>query len=292
MDGEPGFFMDKVVAIVGLGLMGGSMALGLKDQCSRVLGVDADPLVLDKARRDGCIQESYSSIAELPEKLDMIIMSMPIRAILKIIPTLGKMYPGSAIVLDLGSTKAQITQAMENLPDRFDPLGGHPMCGKETAGYDQADAAIYHDAAFAFTPLRRTTNKARRFARELALLLGAWPYWLDADVHDRHVAATSHLPYLLANLLSTTMPLEAAPLAGPGFASATRLAATPVEMMEDILHTNRNHILNAIHVFQVQLEKLQTCLDMEDEYAWKEQIWAGSQKHKTIMTKRRLMDQQ
>ena len=86
---------------------------------------------------------------------DVVILATPLNAILKFIAELPSYHPGSAIILDLGSTKAQVVQALESLPSRFDPLRGHPMCGKETAGLENADGAIYQDAAFAFVAVER-----------------------------------------------------------------------------------------------------------------------------------------
>jgi prephenate dehydrogenase len=174
-------------------------------------------------------------------------------------------------VLDLGSTKVEILRAMGALPDRFDPLGGHPMCGKERSSLKAADAQLFRGQPFAFTPLARTSAKARRLAGQLAAAVGARPIWIDAGAHDRWVAATSHLPYLLASALSASTPPECAPLVGPGFRSTSRLASTSPEVMLDILITNRSNLLEALSRFQARLDGLERWLESGD---WPELLLA------------------
>jgi prephenate dehydrogenase len=158
--------------------------------------------------------------------------------------------------MDLGSTKAEIVRAMGDLPDRFDPLGGHPMCGKEKLSLSNADADIYKGATFAFCPLQRTSDKARGLAGEMTRAVGANPLWIDAETHDEWTASTSHFPYLLSAMLLLSTPLEANPLIGPGFKSTTRLASTPSSMMLDVLETNRAGLMTAFNRFQEQMDRI------------------------------------
>ncbi|HLE15166.1 MAG TPA: prephenate dehydrogenase/arogenate dehydrogenase family protein, partial [Anaerolineales bacterium] len=179
-------------------------------------------------------------------------------------------------------------EAMQRLPERFDPLGGHPMCGKERSGLANADPQLFQEAVFAFTPLGRTSSRARVFAKGLAWQVGAQPLWLDAQTHDRWVAATSHLPYLLANALAFSTPGEAAPLAGPGYRSTTRLAQTSPGMMLDVLMTNRENLLDASGRFRAHLDLLDELLQRGDFEALLAYLRRGTDRqHEIVETSER-----
>lgn len=249
MNTEAGFFSGLAqtkIAVVGLGLMGGSLAMALRGKCCRLLGVDWDPRTLKVADELSIVDRLSDEPAEILPLADMIILAVPVQSILTYLENLPKLHPGKAVILDLGSTKSVILQAMQALPERFDPLGGHPMCGKETSSILNAEPALYQGATFVFTPLPRTSLQARQLAQELATALGAHPLWLDPETHDRWAAFTSHTPYLLANALSACVPGEAALLVGPGYRSTARLAGSSVEMMRDILSTNQAFIIDAL----------------------------------------------
>jgi len=277
-DDETGFFSTARIAILGLGLMGGSLAMALRGQCAAVFGIDRDLQTLELARQRQLVDRVSTEPAELLPAADVIILATPVNTILENLQTLPEQHPGPAIVLDLGSTKAQIVAAMQQLPERFDPLGGHPMCGKEVSGLANADPRLFQEAAFAFTPLARTSPRARGFAKELAGILGAHPLWLNPQAHDRWVAATSHLPYLVSNALAFSTPAEAAPLAGSGYRSATRLAQTSPAMMLDVLMTNRENILAASGRFRAHLDLLDELLRRGDFEALRSFLKSGAER--------------
>jgi prephenate dehydrogenase len=266
------------VAILGLGLMGGSLALALRGRCARLIGIDPDPEALSLARQMSLVDDLSDQPAQLLPQAHLIILAAPVHAILALIQSLPELHPGCPVVLDLGSTKYQIVQALDGLPSRFDPMGGHPMCGKAQGGLPQADSELYHGAPFAFTPLPRTSPRARSLAGQLALVVGAHPVWLDPQTHDRWVAATSHLPFLAANALAAVVPTEARPLVGPGLRSATRLAPSPWGMMHDILETNRANVLAGLRAYRQQLLEIEELLAAEDFTALGELVAQGAQR--------------
>lgn len=284
MDDEDGFFAARRIAIVGLGLMGGSLALALRGRVAALLGIDPDPATRRLALERRIVDEAASSLDEVLPRADVLILAAPVRAIVETIRQLSlQASPAeSKIILDLGSTKREIVTSMEALPPRFDPLGGHPMCGKETCGLTHADPNIYRGAAFAFVPLERTSPRARAFAGSLAAGLGARPLWLDAPTHDAWTAATSHLPYLLAAALAGVTPAEAAPLIGPGYRSTSRLASASRPVMLDILKTNRQPVLESLRRFRGRVEDIETLLAREDFPALAGLLEDAAKKHTAL----------
>jgi len=272
------------IAILGLGLMGGSLALALRGRCRELLAADPDPHTRALARQNQVVDIITDDPGSILPQADVIVLAAPVEAILDLLSTLPELHPASAIVLDLGSSKVRICQAMENLPARFDPVGGHPMCGKERLGLSNADPRLYRGAAFAFTPLERTSDRVREFASQLAQAVGARPLWLDAAAHDRWVAATSHLPYLVSSALVMATPLEAAPLVGPGFRSASRLASTPHSMMSSVLVSNQDEVLAALRLVRGQLDLLEACLASGDTGALNRLLQASQIRQRELVS--------
>ena len=269
---EPPFTLSQCkVAIFGLGLMGGSLALALRGHCSYIIGIDTDPLAGQLAREMKAVDDAGSS-ASLAIEADLIILAVPVMAIIDLLQKMDLLFSKPAVILDIGSTKQQITQAMLTLPERFDPIGGHPMCGKEYPSIRYAEAALFQDAPFALTPLPRTSARARHLAAELVEVIGAHALWLDPELHDQWVAYTSHLPYLVANALAEAVPLQSAGMVGTGFRSTTRLAGGFTPMMLDVLLTNRDNVLMAMQDFQIQMEHFIIALKNNDHSALLEQL--------------------
>jgi prephenate dehydrogenase len=271
---------DARVAIVGLGLMGGSLAGALKKRsaCREVWGVARREATTKEAMRRGFIHVGTCDLAEGVEKADLIVLATPVRTILELISQVGSLAPAGCLLMDLGSTKAKIVEAMEALPPYLQAVGGHPMCGKEASGVVAAEADLYEGATFVLTPLRqgsgqalrRTSSEALTLAQELVEAVGAQPLLMDAEHHDRLVAAVSHLPYLLSVSLVATAEEVAAEdemvweLAASGFRDASRLAASDVTMMLDILLTNRQAVGRALSRFANQLNAIAHLLETDD----------------------------
>jgi prephenate dehydrogenase len=261
------------VAIVGLGLMGGSLAGALRKRgaCREVRGVARREETVKEAMRRGFISVGTCNLAEGVKQADLIVLATPVRTILKLIPEVGSLAPAGCLLMDLGSTKARIVEAMEALPPHLQVVGGHPMCGKEASSVVAAEADLYEGAAFVLTPLRRTSPEALALAQELVEAVGARPLLMDAERHDRLVAAVSHLPYLLSMGLVATAEEVAAEdelvweLAASGFRDTSRLAASDVTMMLDILLTNRQAVGETLSCFISQLNAITHLLEANDE---------------------------
>ncbi len=267
MDAD-GFELSQArVAIVGLGLMGGSLALALKGKCAGLLGYGPRRATLEIALRENFVSKADTDPAAILSQADLIVLASPIPAILDLLGHLDRYAPQPCVVIDLGSSKEAVVRAMQDLPQRFDPIGGHPICGKELLSIANADRDLYHEAPFVLTPLERTTDRARACAAQLVAAVGARAVWMDAATHDASIAATSHLPYLLASALALATPETAEALVGPGFRSSSRLAGTPQSMMMGVIETNRSNVQAALRRLRGQLDELESALDADDRAA-------------------------
>lgn len=285
---------DCRVAIVGLGLMGASLAMDLRrnNLCREVRGV---------ARRTATVLDAFFADAvDLATNdpttgvmaADIVILATPVRTIVGMLDELGPhLWPGT-LVMDMGSTKADICAALDRLPPGIQPVGGHPMTGKETAGFEAAEAGLYRDATWVLTPLPRTGPEALCLATELVEAVGARPVVLAPERHDRLVATISHLPYLAAGALvhSTAQVGDDDPvvweLAAGGFRDTSRVAASDTRMFLDILMTNQPAVLAQLDSYLAQLTELRDLLHAKDEDALRAKL-ASSQALRTAWQPRR-----
>jgi len=241
------------IAIVGLGLMGGSLALALKGKCAALYGVDPDRATRELAISQNIVDLVDADPASILPLADVVVLAAPVPAIIDLLERLPDLMPNPCVVMDLGSTKAAIIAEMAVLPVRFDPIGGHPICGKERLSLENADRTLYYAAPFLLTPLPRTTARARAASDQIIAAIGARAEILSAEDHDRILACTSHLPFLLSSALALATPPDVAPFIGPGFRSASRLAGTPGSMMLGVVLSNRKNLLIALERLQDEL---------------------------------------
>ena len=273
---EDGFSLnDSTVGIIGLGLMGGSLAMRLKGQCAHLIGFDSHlptlQLALSKNIVDHADVLSPSLLGrgsraegEPVVRVDVLILATPVPTILDLLQQLPSLISFPCTVMDIGSTKRDIVQAMDSLPKKFDPIGGHPICGKEKLGLENADSSIYQNAPFVITPLERTTNRAKSAVQQIISAIGANCIEMTAEEHDRILASTSHLPFLISSALAHCTPHAFSSFIGPGFRSTSRLARTPSHMMMGILKSNRDNVLEAIQSFRNSLTELESSLQAEN----------------------------
>jgi len=263
---EAGFSLrDSTIGIFGLGLMGGSLALALKGHCSHLVGFDSDPSALELALSKNIVDQAETSALRSLPPLDMLILATPVPVILNLIQQLPSLMTHPCIIMDVGSTKRDIIDAMSRLPGCFEPIGGHPICGKERLGLENADRSLYQGTPFVITPLERTTQAAKSAVTQILSLIGAHQIEMSAADHDRILASTSHLPFLISSALAQATPQEFAHLVGPGFRSTSRLAGTPAQMMMGILKSNRDNVLAAIQKFHNSLAELESALQQEND---------------------------
>jgi prephenate dehydrogenase len=262
---EDGFqLQDSRIAMIGLGLMGGSLALALKGKCAALYGIDSDHATRELALDKKIVDQADTDPAKFLPQADLVILATPVPAIIDFIQELSSFVKKPCIIFDLGSTKKDILQVMSSLPAYFDPIGGHPICGKEKLGLENAEANLYQGAPFVITALERTSARAREAAKQIISAIGAHLIEMTADAHDRALAFTSHLPFLISSALALSTPSEYSSFIGTGFRSTSRLAGTPSSITLGILQSNRENVLNALTLFQRQLSDLQTKLAADD----------------------------
>src|SRR5258706_6842581 len=262
---QPDFNLaESKIAIIGLGLMGGSLALGLRGKCAALYGCDPHQPTLEVALSQHIVDYTDSDPANLLPEVDLVILSAPVSAILTLLEHLPSYTPNSCIVMDLGSTKKLIVDSMSRLPERFDPIGGHPICGKEKLSLANAERTLYYAAPFLLTPLERTSKRTFSAARQVIEVVGAKETILDAAEHDRILASTSHLPFLLSSALALSTNQNVTPFVGPGFKSASRLAETSASLMLGVLQSNRQKVFRALHAFQHKLVEIESALASND----------------------------
>jgi prephenate dehydrogenase len=277
--------LEKRVCIVGLGLMGGSLALALRPFLTHIAIVDTNPET--RAEAKGLADLVTGDLTEGVRNAELVILAAPVRTILHLLAQLPAARPDGCLVMDLGSTKAEICQAMDALPPSFQAIGGHPMCGKETAGFANADPNLFSGETFVLCENGRTTPHMKAVANEIIEHIGAMPLLLPPQTHDNMVAATSHLPYLVSAALMQTAAAQNNEqlwqVSASGFRDTTRLAGSDPQMLLDILLTNGTAVLNQIEMYQNQLSEIKRLLSDVDEQElahWLEKVNKSHNKYR------------
>ena len=259
------------VAIVGLGLMGGSLALALHGRVAHLTAIERHAATRQYALHHHMVDAITDNLALGVQEADLIILATPVRTILHLLAELPALRPEGCAVLDLGSTKAEIEQAMEAMPPTWRAMGGHPMCGKEVAGVEAAEASLFQDKTFILCPNGRTDAAMSDMAQALVTAVGARPLFLPAAQHDHMVAAISHLPYLAASVLMRVTAEQATAdgrlwqVSASGFRDTSRLAGSDPAMLRDILLTNREAVLAQLGEYQGQLAAVAELIAQGDE---------------------------
>ncbi len=261
---------DQRVTVVGLGLIGGSLALALRGQAARLVGVDPDPRAVELALARGVVDEATTDLAAGVRDAGIVILAAPVRAIIDLIAQVGPLLPEGCLLIDVGSSKSRICAAMRDLPGHVMAVGGHPMAGKETPGLKAADGDLFVDRPFVLCPVRHGVPD---LAEKLVRAVGAFPVPLEAERHDRLTAAISHVPYMLSVSLVRMVAQVGLTdpwvwtLAAAGFGDTSRVAASDVTMMQDTLETNRRAVLEMARQARAALDELIGALEQGESAA-------------------------
>src|SRR5262245_35855730 len=248
------------IGVVGLGLIGGSIALAAREiwPTSLVIAVDNKD-VLETAMRLHAIDVAADDPIVLAEA-DLVILAAPVRQNLTLLDELDDNVRGAAIVTDTGSTKRAIVEAARRLPPRFTFIGGHPLGGAAAGGLDHARPDLFKGRPWLFTPGTDKHAEALEKLLAFARALGAVPRILGIEAHDRLLAFLSHLPQLTASALmqvvGDAVGDDGLSLAGRGLMDTTRLASSPPEIWKDITATNTDEIGRALDILIELLQDL------------------------------------
>jgi prephenate dehydrogenase len=256
----------ETIAIVGLGLIGGSIALAVREQWPsvRVVAVDR-PAVLAHAAGSGAIDRAAASVAEIGHA-DLLVLAAPVRQNVQLLAQAWPHFDGSTVITDVGGTKRDIVEAATGHAEKRSAfLGGHPIGGAEHGGFGFARPDLFRGKPWIFTPDASTPadvlNRLSGFVRGL----GARPTTMDAAEHDRLMAFVSHLPQLTASALMQVVGQAATSdglrLAGRGLTDTTRLASSPVSSWRDVCATNADALRDALDALIASLSRLRADLE-------------------------------
>ncbi len=265
----------RCVAILGLGLMGGSLGLAIKRKklAGAVVGYARRAKTRQQALAAGVVDKAFAHPAAAIRSADLVVFCVPVTAILSLAKTSAASLAPNTIVTDVGSSKETICAHLEPLLHAVGAcfVGSHPICGSEQEGLDAAWPRLYEKAAVIVTPTPQTNQLALRKIKRFWRGLGSQVLMVSPKDHDRLLGRTSHLPHLVAALLATTVGRASSHrigrFCGPGFRDATRIAEGSPSMWQDTILTNRLSVLSELKAFHSALKRLQSCLLRNDAKA-------------------------
>ena len=262
------------VALIGLGLIGGSIGLSLKRLSKSgfdIVGYVRRREVASAALRSGVVDKTETSLAETVKGAALVIIATPVLTIKGILSQIAGHLPAGCVVADTASTKVKVMKwAEEMLPPTVDFIGGHPMAGKETYGIQAAEADLFQGCTYCLTPSEKASAKSIDKVTSVVKKLGAIPFFIDAQEHDRLVAGVSHLPMLLsAALVSVTAQNPSwhkmSKVAASGYHDLTRLASGNPEVNAHICLSNQEAILHWLDKFSQELERYRQLVTTGDK---------------------------
>ena len=258
--------MFQQLGLIGCGMMGGSFALALRRAglVKRIVGYSKSPSTTELARRMGVIDDVAESALQAVSGADIVLLAVPVSATEATFRAIRHLVEPGLLVMDVGSTKRDVVDAArralrERIPS-FVPA--HPIAGKESAGIQNADAALFAGRQVILTPLPQTAPELVQRATDVWSAIGAQVLKMTPENHDAAFAAVSHLPHLLAFAYFSAVVNQPAgrdfrSLAGPGFRDFTRIAASSPEVWRDILVANREEVLKQSQQFRHALDALE-----------------------------------
>ncbi|MBL4638631.1 MAG: prephenate dehydrogenase/arogenate dehydrogenase family protein [Proteobacteria bacterium] len=265
--------MINRLAIIGVGLIGGSLSLALKKagMVNEVIGYSRTEQVRQQALDLGVIDIAAESIADAVKQADVVFLAVPMAAMAPVLAELAEHVKPTAIITDGGSAKAHVVKAAkEMLGDNFSQfVAGHPIAGTERSGPEAAFAALYQEHRVVLTPVEQTNPDALATVRQMWQATGAEVIEMEVEHHDVVLAATSHLPHVLAfNLVGMLAERddcdEVLRYAAGGFRDFSRIASSDAVMWRDICLTNKDAILGLLHQYHQDLNKIEAAIENQD----------------------------
>ncbi len=281
----------KSVAIIGIGLIGGSLGLALKQlvRIERVVGVALHQKTLDSARIIGAIDRGTTDAREAVIDAEIVFIATPISSVIDIAAEVIPNMKDGSILTDVGSTKQRIVEEIEQmLPENVSFIGGHPMAGSEMSGIDAASRDLFRNCAYILTPTGKTDLNGLRKLHALISKIGARVLSLDPEIHDRIAATVSHVPHVLSSVLVTLAMEEKEEfdsifqIAAGGFYDMTRIAASDPNIWVDICFENKQAILEVLRDYRICLDAVTSLLEDEEKQGLREWLESAYNVRKSL----------
>lgn len=252
------------VAIIGIGLIGGSIALAIRKKglADKIIGVSRSKKTLLLAKKIKAI-DSGSLDINIAKNADFIILATPVGTILNLAPQLSKIINKNTLVTDVGSTKQEIVGKLEKIFPKY--VGSHPLAGSEKRGINYSASDIFIGTLCILTPTRNTNPEALKKIRKFWLAVGARVVFLKPCLHDKVLSFVSHLPHIVAFSLISTVPQKYLRFAASGLKDTTRIASSDEELWCDIFLSNSQSLIESLNVFERYLSKIKSAIKKGDK---------------------------
>lgn len=265
---------EKVLSILGVGLIGGSLAKAAKSAglCQKVVGYGRCSKSLQRAVDLGVIDQMTANIPDAVKNADFVLLATPVGAIESLLKQATGYFKSNAVITDVGSTKGSVVEAVRRalgeVPGNFVP--GHPIAGTENSGVEYADAKLFDGRRVILTPLENTNSDAVLRVRQIWEGVGSIVSEMAVNHHDEVLAATSHMPHMLAYLMVDTLSKmdarhEVFKYAASGFRDFTRIASSDPVMWRDICLANSDALLSALEEYSSELMQLRNAIEAKDD---------------------------
>jgi prephenate dehydrogenase len=255
------------VAIIGVGLIGGSIGLALrsKNLADRVIGIGRDSQRLDEARHLGAIDAFETNLAEGVAEADVAVVCTPVTRVVEDVLACSRFGPREILITDAGSTKARIVEGVEqDNQARASFVGAHPIAGSERQGAAFARSDLFEGRSCVLTPTQRTPMDRLERGRGFWSALGCRIFEVDPIDHDERLALTSHLPHVVAAALAGSVPVDLLPFTAGAYRDGTRVSGADASLWAGIFLENREAVLEALATFEERLGAFREALETED----------------------------
>ena len=262
----------KKAGIIGLGLIGGSIAKALRYRLGvkNIVAVDRDHISIDTAVKDGVLYSGCSEINDTILDCDIIFICTPAKSVIQYISTLSPLVKPGCIITDAASTKEEILNYADSMTNPACFIGGHPMAGSEKTGYSSGSAHMFENAYYIMCPSKAATPESINILAEIVAGFGAIPVTIDAKEHDRITGSISHLPHVVASALVNLVHDTDSPdsrmqmLAAGGFKDITRIASSSPEMWQNIMFSNKFQVVSILEAYIEKLNEFKYQLQADD----------------------------
>lgn len=248
------------VTIVGVGLIGGSLAKAIKEKriAKRIVGFFRSEKKLKRAIKEKIVDRGFLNLRDSIENSELIILALPVNQIIRFLPQIKKISKNNVILTDAGSTKSIIVSVAEKLNLNF--VGSHPLAGSEKSGLEFSSSKLFNNSLVLVTPTNQTNKLSLKKIKMLWMNLNTRIVILNPKLHDKILAYTSHLPHLISFSLINSIPNKYLTFSGPGLKDATRIALSEANIWSDILLTNKTGVLQSLKSFEKEIKIIKSLI--------------------------------